>query len=236
MDQSVTDKINAFTQALEAANPAQGIAIILIGSVARGTATPSSDLDLLVLSADRLNRVGATDGLHVQMFTAPDFLGRLGGGDDFAGWCVRYGIPVVDHALWQEVIHSPQASTWPDWRAKINHLARRLLLAADLLKLTDVDAAKEELLYAVSHVGRALLLKQGVFPLSRPEMITQLKDSAYVALSRVLEDLLFGDPTERGIRRGVGYVKKLAVHLDRALYAEHLAARREVAKAKKKPA
>ena len=52
-----------------------------------------------------------------------------------ASWLVR----------WNRIVESPEGQIWPDWRHKIEHEARRLLLADQLLKLKDVDAAAEAL-------------------------------------------------------------------------------------------
>jgi hypothetical protein len=69
----------------------------------------------------------------------PQFMERLRIGDDFAAWCVRFGIPVRLSAVWNRIVESSEAKGWPDWRQKIEHAARRLLLADQLLKLQDEE-------------------------------------------------------------------------------------------------
>jgi len=221
-----TQLIDQFTTALRAANPDVPLSVVLIGSAARNAATAESDLDLLVLSHDGMKMVQTPGPLHVQTMTGTKFRDRLRSGDDFAAWCVRFGIPIVRSALWDELVASPEASTWPDWRQKIEHAARRLLLASSLRESRDLDAAAEELTYAVSHVARAILLKSNVFPLSRPEMIAQLKELKYPRLADALVELSFGEKTDRGIKRTMIYVKRLLVHLDRDRFKMYVDGRR----------
>lgn len=67
-------------------------------------------------------------------------------------------------------------------------------MALELLEVGDVEASSEELMFAASHVARAILLKQGVFPLSRLELPAQLRDGE-PDIARLLEDLISGDST-----------------------------------------
>jgi len=234
-EQTVTATIGSFIDGLKKENPLQEAAVILVGSVARNAATANSDLDLLVI-ADRVQITRVADRLHIQVLTEAEMLRRLEAGDDFAAWCVRFGIPIVDSGAWNRIVSAPEAASWPDWRQKTVHAARRLVLASDLSKSGDQPAATEELLYATSHVGRAVLLKSQVFPLSRPEMITQLKEAGYPHISMILAELSFGQITEQGIRQAIAYVKKLLVHLDRAGFEAYSQSRLTARQRKSVPA
>jgi uncharacterized protein (UPF0332 family) len=227
-----TDLINSFVDQLSALNPGRDLAVVLIGSVARRVATSQSDLDLLVVS-DRAAEIAQTaDRIHVQFLLESQFLQRLRDGDDFASWCVRFGIPVLRAAVWDRIGRSPEGKLWPNWRLKTEHATRRLLLANDLLRIGDLDAAAEELTYAVSHVGRAILLKEGEFPLSRPEMIGQLAEINYSQLGRILEELSYRRMSRLQMRQAIRYVKKLLVFIDRDGFSKYLALRREAYKRK----
>lgn len=216
-----------FVQACRSANEGTQISVVLIGSVARSTHTSQSDLDLLVVG-DKLPVVKRhPDRLHVQALTTKQFAERLRAGDDFAAWCVRYGVPLLTSAEWLQVVSSAEAETWPDWRQKTRHAARRLSLAATLLETGDIAAAAEEMLYAVSHTARALLFKSGVFPLSRPEIVTQLRDTGQERLAKLLQDLSYEEPTSASLRRDLLYVKRLLVHIDKSGYYEFVRVRRE---------
>lgn len=222
-----TELITSFVDRLNADNPEIETAVVLIGSVARKAATSRSDLDLLLVSEDRIKVSRPANRLHVQVLTREEFLNKLLDGDDFAAWCIRYGIPVQRAAVWDDLIRSEAAKTWPLWNQKVEHAARRLLLASDLLATGDLEAAAEELAYAVSHTGRGLLLRKTIFPLSRPEMIDQLTNTEYPELGLILEKLSFGRADEALMKQTIRYVKKLLVHLDRGRYEEYILARRE---------
>jgi predicted nucleotidyltransferase/uncharacterized protein (UPF0332 family) len=233
-ERTPTELINSFTDRLKSSNPNRDLAVILIGSVARNVATSKSDLDLLVIGETEAV-IARNDRLHVQFLRMSEFLERLRGGDDFAAWCVRYGIPIVRTDVWDRITQSEEAKTWPNWRKKIEHATRRLLLANDLLAVRDEEAAAEELTYAVSHVGRAILLSKGLFPLSRPEMITQLADVGYSRLSEILEELSFRSTSRYGMRQAIRYLKKLLICLDREGFEKYVRSRKEARAAKRAP-
>ena len=65
-------------------------------------------------------------------------------------------------------------------------------MASELIEVGDIDAAIEELMFAASHIARAVLLKQDVFPLSRPELPLQL-ENIEPSLSRLLQGLIEGE-------------------------------------------
>jgi hypothetical protein len=218
---------------VSSANKDKQISVILIGSVARSTHTSQSDLDLLVIS-DRPPLIERhPDRLHVQALTAQQFTERLRAGDDFAAWCVRYGVPILTSKLWLDIASSAEATIWPDWHKKVRHAARRLTLAAALLETGDIAAASEEMLYAVSHTARAILLNNRVFPLSRPEIISQLREAGHERLSKVLQDLSFQTSTKEALNRDLLYIKRLLVSIDRSSYSDFVQSRQRHLLAKK---
>lgn len=212
------DVITHLSEQLKARNPGFPISIVLIGSAARGTETSFSDIDLLILS-DQVATVPDKRGqFHIHVKSVPEFLQKLREGDDFTAWCTRYGILVQDAGHWRKITEAPEAGIWPDWSKKITHGIRRLLLATTLLETGDKDAASEEALYAAGHVSRALLLRSGVFPLSRPELPFQMRTAGYSHLASNLEDLLHGETGVNLIKRTLGYCKKLLCHPDKDAY------------------
>jgi hypothetical protein len=195
------------------------IAIVLIGSAARGKRTESSDVDLLVIGSKTPILKTRVPGFHVQTTSQANFLTNLGNGEDFEAWCVRYGQPMHDNGLWKEIMNSPSVNRWPEWQPKVVHGARRLFLAATLLRLGDKDAAREELIYVLGHAARGLLIKAGIFPLSRPELAAQLKQLGYLNLARLHEKLRSNDPASVSLlRQAQIYSKKLLCHLDPSAY------------------
>ena len=171
------------------------VTVVLVGSVARGAMNSHSDVDVLVLHEDgqriRLKRPG---DIHLQQDSRATFLMRLGEGDDYPGWALRFGVPLRDPDGWwaEQAAAEAENPHWPDWRPKVKHAMNRVRMASALLDTGDVDAASEELLFAASHVARAVLLKRGVFPLSRPELPSQLED-VDSGLGQLLERLIVGN-------------------------------------------
>lgn len=228
-----TSIVDDFVREVRSSNKDGEIAIILIGSVARSTHTSQSDLDLLVVGDQQPVIKRHADRLHVQALTVRQLSERLQEGDDFAAWCVRYGVPLVTSESWLIIVASAEGVTWPDWHKKIHHAARRLTLATALLETGDVPAAAEEMLYAASHTARAILLKEKIFPLSRPEMIAQLREHNHGSLARVLQELSYEEPTEHALSRYLVYIKRLLVFLDRPAYKKFVDSRRQRLSAKK---
>ena len=192
---AVEAEVKPVLGALKRAGLANTATVVLVGSGARGVRNPRSDIDILVLHDDghriRLKRPG---DIHLQQVSRSKFLRRLEKGDDYPCWALRLGVPLHDpDGWWAEQVatelHSPH---WPDWRPKVEHARKRMRMASELLDTGDVDAASEEFLFAASHLARATLLRHGVFPLSRPELPSQI-DAADPGLARLLQRLIGGE-------------------------------------------
>ena len=169
-----------------------GAAVVLIGSAARDVETERSDIDFLVIWPEEgTPRIKPSADVHVHQETRRRFLERLAQNEDFPAWALRYGVPIRDPDGWwsDQVRREKRDPHWPDWRAKIVHGSKRLRMANMALEDDDSEAAAEELLFAASHAARALLLKSGIFPLSRPELPSQL-EGVDEALSRALSGLI----------------------------------------------
>ena len=228
--------IRGCIEAMTASNPSVEFAAVLVGSVARGTSTERSDIDVVFVSEQRLRRPRCSAHVHAQLFVANEIRRKLRAGDDLASWCVRFGLTIVDPGIWTTITTGPEATVWPDWKLKIAHAARRLILASQLIQVGDLTAASEEALYASTHTARAILLRAAVFPLSRPEMVEQLKTTGHPSLAKLLRQLLDEEEDRRFLCRTLGYLKRLLIELDRAAYAkfahkyEHEAAQRRKAR------
>ena len=180
-----------------------GAAVVLIGSAARDAATERSDVDFLVVRPEeRVFRIKPSAALHVHQETRRRFLERLARNEDFPAWALRYGVPIRDPDGWwsDQVSREKRDPHWPDWRSKIVHGAKRLRMAIMALEDDDTAAAAEELLFAASHAARAVLLKSGVFPLSRPELPAQL-EGVDGELSRALSGLIADRLSAPGLER-----------------------------------
>lgn len=191
--------LNALTQA----GLAHKATVVLVGSGARGVRNWRSDIDILVLHDDghriQLKRPG---DIHLQQDSRSRFLKRLEEGDDYPNWALRLGVPLHDPDDWwaDHVAAERDNPRWPDWHAKVDHARKRVRMASEMLDMGDVDAASEEFLFAASHVARATLLKRRVFPLSRPELPSQLEDIDS-SLAQLLKRLIDGNGVDTTILR-----------------------------------
>lgn len=150
------------------------IPLVLLGSYARGKATPAlSDIDVLVLGDHGLATM--SDPVHVVSLSQEQLAERVRGGDDFAQWALRFGVPLTCRDEWAHLAEKLlENAPWPSAQRKLDQLARRLDVAEDLLRMGDVDAASEEAGSALNLVARARLLNAGEYPFSTPELPDQL--------------------------------------------------------------
>jgi Nucleotidyltransferase domain len=150
-------------------------AIVLVGSVARNCATQRSDVDILVVGERLPVFKLRPPNVEFHAFSAASFLSQLKSGDDFPNWCTRFGVPLADTAYWESILHKAEHASWPDWKRKITVASRRLLASRLSLRTGDREAAAEGALFAYDHLIRGILLREAIFPLSRPELVEQIR-------------------------------------------------------------
>ena len=210
MNGTIGSQVKLVFDVLEEAGLADAATVVLVGSAARGVRNPRSDIDVLVLHGnDRRIRLKRPGDVHLQQDSRSRFLKRLEDGDDYPGWALRFGTPLRDPDGWwaEHAAAETEDPHWPDWRPKVEYARKRIGMASELLEVGDVDAAAEELLFAASHVARAVLVKQGVFPLSRPELPSQLKDVA-PTLAGLLLELIEGEMDTARLRSGDALLRR----------------------------
>lgn len=192
--------------------------VVLVGSSARGTTHVRSDIDILVIhDEDRRIRLDRPGNIHLQQDTRSRFLSRLEEGDDYPGWALRFGIALRDPGGWwaKQVAAELEEPHWPDWRPKAVHAKKRMAMSMDLLDVGDVDAASEEMMFAASHVARAVLLKHREFPLSRKELPRQLYGIS-PDLAKILHSLIRGERDSGMLRSGQAILEREINKLQRA--------------------
>lgn len=180
--------------------------VVLIGSWARGTAGPGSDIDVLVV-ADARSPL-PPPRLQVVTVSPSEFRRRLMKGDDFSQWALRFGVPIAGRRRWEGLREEllPRAP-WPDPALKLGRAMKKLETAQVLLAMGDLAAAEEEIRFGLSHIARAGLLSRHVFPLSRPELAGQLEEIGDPLLARMLRRADDSAPmTEAEIREALGLV------------------------------
>lgn len=153
----------------------RGQPVVLVGSWARGTAVaPLSDIDVLVIGEGK--PAVAPPRIQMMVMSSAELRRRLMAGDDFPQWALRFGVPLSGRTAWQRLRSEALAEApWPGPERKLQQAKRKRDAAESLLAMGDVPAAEEEVRFALSHIARAQLLLRRVFPLSRPELSSQLK-------------------------------------------------------------
>ena len=215
MNKSVTIDAQPVLDAISREGMDDTTTVVIIGSAARGSMNGRSDIDVLVLrDDDRRILLKRPGNIHLQQESRSRFLRRLEAGDDYPGWALRFGVPVQDPDGWwaERVADELNVPHWPDWNTKVDHATKRMKMALELLEVGDAEASSEELMFAVSHVARAILLKQSVFPLSRPELPDQLRDSE-PDIAQLLEDLISGDTTVASLEYGQKLLERHIEHM-----------------------
>ncbi len=167
--------------------------MVLVGSAARGKRTWRSDTDILIIQETSSPRRAGFDDIQLLYQDRDAFERRLETGDEFAEWALRFGEFLSgDSAWWKGLKDRISSYPWPDWQSKLVHLNKRLSVARKALSDADAVAAEEELLMAASHLARGILLKAGVFPLSRPELAHQLDEIQEREVAGLLSELSRG--------------------------------------------
>jgi len=178
---------------LRNADPGKRSAIILVGSAVRqGAMSDTSDIDMLAIGVEIPKF--PPPRIQVLPLTEDAFRKRVFDGDDFAQWSLRFGKPIAGRVYWRRIRDELlPVAPWPDHERKRNQARIRLAFAEQLVRIGDDDAAREELRFALSHLARAALLEQGVFPLSRGELASQLRAVSDDHLATAIERLNHAD-------------------------------------------
>lgn len=190
----VSDQIKETVERLDAMGVLNEATVLLFGSHARNVGTTRSDIDIMVITPIQIRRWRVPLETHLNLVTRDRFIRRLKRGDDFPAWTFRFGRVIHDPSGWWSELRSDArlSKIWPDWKRKIEQAKRRLRRAEQILKIGDHGAAEEQLLLATVLASRAYLLKEGIFPLSRPELPDQLRRRSAKVLAELLE-MLGGD-------------------------------------------
>jgi hypothetical protein len=169
-------------------------ALLLTGSTARGTRTPSSDLDYHLIgtpiAVDCL-----PDELDIHVVAPARLRTRLLEGDDFTHWSLRFGCVVFDTGIIRESEGLiAEQELWPNPLRKWQQAQKSLSIARAMVASGDHEAAVEQVRTALTLTARWRLLADRSFPLSRPELPAQLEDFGYKTLAADLRATIIAAP------------------------------------------
>jgi hypothetical protein len=166
-------------------------ALVAVGSSVR--ARFAADLDfLLIFDPPKPSFNDRPIDVDFRCFQRSTVDSLIAEGHELLGWAVLYGCPVFDRAhFWHRLCL--------DWRGKVPlpsaDVARKRAAKARehltyLLEAGDEDAAQEQRITVLTHLARAELIDASVFPASRPELPSQLKEIGSIELATELDSTL----------------------------------------------
>ncbi|MBI3210690.1 MAG: hypothetical protein HYZ37_17535 [Candidatus Solibacter usitatus] len=181
------------------------VAVIAIGSAVRPN-VPSADVDLLVIAEDPVLHTGNRPlEVDLRAYAVAEANQQIANGNDMLGWAIKFGRLLFQRdRYWTKVVESwrhrlplPSAELARE-RAAGSH--RRL---ATVSEFGDADAAREQAGAYLTHLARAALLENGVYPASRPELPSQLRKVGKHQLADWLDGVLTMQVNEHKLIREV---------------------------------
>jgi hypothetical protein len=191
-----SDLMAIVKQIEERARDANALALILTGSTARRRRTEVSDLDFHVIGNERLDHAVLPVDIEIYRDEKRRFGEKLEDGDDFAHWSVRFGRIVFDRGgvIREAAEEVAGRDLWPDPDRKMRQASEALRWAEEFADSGDYGPTLEYSRTALSLVARGLLLQDDVFPLSRDEIPTQLRDRGFDVLAADLQRTIHTRP------------------------------------------
>jgi hypothetical protein len=175
------------------------LAVVAIGSAVRPSVL-SSDLDVIVISAEAAPlRISPPMEVDLRVYSAALVDGQIASGHDLLGWAIKFGRALFqrDHYWdrmtdsWQDRLPLPSAALA---RERAANAHQRLV---KVMEFGDADAAYEQAVSYLTHLARAELLDRGIYPASRPELVSQLRASGGSQTAEQLDRFLRNEWTEK---------------------------------------
>jgi predicted nucleotidyltransferase len=172
------------------------IAIVAMGSAVRDRGHRRSDVDLLVLYDQQRPKLRPPIEVDIRYQPAKDVEQLVKSGHEIVTWALKFGVAIYDpNDFWASLknrtlpeLKLPSAT---EARARAD---RSLEVCAEMLSLGDENAASDLILAALTQLVRAELIREAVFPASRPELPVQLKQlDSDSTLAKLLEDAMYSD-------------------------------------------
>jgi len=175
------------------------LAVVAIGSAVRPS-VPSTDLDLIAISADAKSlHISAPIEVDLRVYPVATLDARIASGHDLLGWAIKFGRALFQRGhfwdrivqAWQDRLPLPSAGLA---RKRAANARERL---GKVMEFDDADAAYEQAVSYLTHLARAELLDRGIYPASRPELPSQLRACGASQIAEQLDRLLQNDPAEK---------------------------------------
>lgn len=154
------------------------LAVVAVGSSVRDGVS-SNDLDLVTIvkgSAENgLERPPIEIDLRVYSFE--DLELKIVNGNDYLGWAIKFGRVLYERENFWSLLFEKLGTKIPLPSPSVARDRANVALkhATALLETGDQDAALEQIISVLTHLGRAELIEAGIYPASRPEIPAQLE-------------------------------------------------------------
>lgn len=172
-------------------------AIVAAGSAVRPNVI-SKDLDLVVICRDSsaLNFKPPIE-IDLRVYEEKTIEDSLKNGHDLLNWTIRFGKSLFDREeYWHRLVNSWKSRLpFPSAVSARQRAASAARHLSNAITFGDANAAREQAVSYLTHIARAELLENGVYPKSRPELPNQLRNIGSWRLAASLERLLTSDST-----------------------------------------
>lgn len=170
------------------------VAIVAVGSAVR-PGVPSVDIDLLAIYQEAFNlQESAPIEVDLRTYSASEIDAKVSNGNDMLIWAIMFGKVLFQrnhfwdrfNNSWHRRLPLPSPELAVQRGAKVRRHLDTVFLAGD------ENATHELALSYLTHMARAELLRNQVYPASRPELATQLRSIGNFQLASSLDDLCLG--------------------------------------------
>lgn len=168
------------------------LAVVAFGAAVR-TACFTADVDLLVIYERPKPPIeGRPIDVDIRWYERSQAEQFISEGQELLGWIVRFGELICERKGYWTKIRQEWLDRMPFPSATVaqERVERAWGLYKELVEMGDEDAAQEQRLVALTQEARAKLIRQGVYPASRPELPDQLRGINETALAEKLDHAL----------------------------------------------
>ena len=174
-DNTLSQSINAALNELVGRSLSCVVSAVLVGSCARGTHTPGSDIDILVVSHARRPLVREIDGRRVEIirYSPKSFATAVRQQDEFAFWAFKYGLILRDSNFFCNYV--PTASIdFRLLRQRKHSLIEKMIYGITLgINSTRTHVLQRRIVELYEQIARAVIIERGSVPRSARELFDQ---------------------------------------------------------------
>jgi hypothetical protein len=168
------------------------LTVVAFGAAVR-TDRFTADVDLLVIyERPKPPTRGRPIDVDIRWYERSQAEKFISEGQELLGWVVRHGELICEHnGYWTKIRQEwMERMPFPSAEVADKRVGRAWNLYKELSEMGDEDAAQEQRLVALTQEARAKLIRQGVYPASRPELPDQLRSVKENALAEKLDQTL----------------------------------------------